>query len=123
MNADSREPEAGGGSPPASGPHVRVIAGRDVSFDGDEFLSDFAEWSEELFDCLAKECGLVEIDDRHRRVIQFLREYYSANGRAPLNRQLSKGTGMSLLELKDLFPGGIKYGARRLAGLPNPATC
>ena len=24
------------------------------------------------------------------------------------------------MEMEALFPGGIKYGARRLAGLPNP---
>ena len=123
MNGDSLAPEAGGGPPPASGPHVRVIGSREVTFDRDEFLTDFAEWSEGLFDFLAQECGLLEVDDRHRRVIQFLREYYSANGRGPLNRQLTKGTGMSLMELGALFPGGIKYGARRLAGLPNPAGC
>ena len=57
------------------------------------------------------------------RSIRFLREYYACNGRAPLNNQLRKGTGMSLLELDDLFPEGIKMGARRLAGLPNPKTC
>jgi tRNA 2-thiouridine synthesizing protein E len=28
-----------------------------------------------------------------------------------------------LVELESLFPGGIKKGARRLAGLPNPKTC
>jgi dissimilatory sulfite reductase related protein len=123
MNADARKPEAGGGAPPASGPHARVIADREVTFDRDEFLTDFAEWSEELFDFLARECGLLKVDDRHRRVIRFLRDYYSANGRAPLNRQLTKGTGMSLMELEALFPDGIKYGARRLAGLPNPAGC
>jgi tRNA 2-thiouridine synthesizing protein E len=123
MNADPRKPEAGDGSPPASGPHLRVIAGREVTFDKHEFLTDFADWSEELFEFLAHECGLLEIDDRHRRVIRFLREYYAANGRAPLNRQLTKGTGMRLIELEALFPDGMKYGARRLAGLPNPAGC
>ena len=56
-------------------------------------------------------------------MIRFLREYYACNGRAPLNRQLRKGAGMSLLELEELFPEGIKMGARRLAGLPNPKTC
>ena len=30
---------------------------------------------------------------------------------------------MSLLEVEALFPGGIKYGARRIAGLPNPKAC
>ena len=117
MNAHSREPATGGSL------QLRAIAGRKVVFDKDGFLNDFADWSEELFGFLAEESGLQEIDDRHWRVIRFLREFYATNGRAPLNRQLSEGTGMSLLELENFFPGGIKYGARRLAGLPNPKDC
>jgi tRNA 2-thiouridine synthesizing protein E len=61
--------------------------------------------------------------DTHWQVIRFLREYYLQNGRAPLNRQLKAGLGMSLMEIESLFPGGLKLGARRLAGLPNPKTC
>ncbi len=72
---------------------------------------------------LAREAGLAELDSTRWRVLCFLREFYGANGRAPLNRQLKAGTGMSLQDLEGLFPGGIKNGARRLAGLPNPKTC
>ena len=67
--------------------------------------------------------GFRRSPSRTGRCVRFLREYYAGNGRAPLNRQLRTGTGMSLLELDDLFPEGIKMGARRLAGLPNPKTC
>jgi dissimilatory sulfite reductase related protein len=102
---------------------IRTIAGRKVFFDREGFINDFEDWSEELFGCLAKECGLLEIRDRHWRVIRFLREFYAVNGRAPLNRQLREGTGMNLSELEKLFPDGIKNGARRLAGLPNPKGC
>ncbi len=104
-------------------PQVRAVGGRDVAFDKEGFLSDFDDWSEELFYFLASECGLMEISDRHWRLIRFLREFYATNGRTPLNRLISKGTGMSLLQLEGLFPDGIKYGARRLAGLPNPKSC
>jgi len=31
---------------------------------------------------------------------------------------VKEGTGLSVLELESLFPQGIKFGARRLAGLP-----
>ena len=40
-----------------------------------------------------------------------------------MNRQLRDGTGLSLVDLERLFPDGIRNGARRLAGLPNPKTC
>ncbi len=102
---------------------TRIIAGKKVLFDQQGFLNDFYEWSEEVFDFLAKESGLSQISDSHRRVILFLREFYAINGRAPLNRQLREAVGMSLLELEQLFPGGIKNGAQRLAGLPKPKEC
>lgn len=102
---------------------LRAIADREVFFDREGFLYEFNDWSEELFEFLAKEAGLLQIDDRHRHVIRFLRKFYAMNGRAPLNRQLIEGTGMRLMELEKLFPGGIRHGARRLAGLPNPKNC
>lgn len=105
------------------GRHVRSIAGRTVAFDDEGFFESFEDWSEDLFEELARESGIAPVTDRHRRVIRFLREYYAYNARSPLNNQLRTGTGMSLLELNGLFPEGIKMGARRLAGLPNPKTC
>jgi dissimilatory sulfite reductase related protein len=102
---------------------VRTIAGREIVFDKDGFLMDFEDWSEEVFEWLAKESGLSRIDDQHWRVIWFLRSFYAYNRRAPLHRQLKEGTGMSLLEIDALFPNGIKTGARRMAGLPNPKSC
>jgi tRNA 2-thiouridine synthesizing protein E len=115
--SESQAPETKGS------PQIRVIGGRKVFFDKEGFLNDFDDWSEELFDFLANECGVLAISGRHWRVILFLREFYALNGRAPLNQQLREGTGMSLLELERLFPGGIKHGARRMAGLPNPKGC
>ena len=101
----------------------RTIAGRCVTFDNEGFLWSVDDWSEDLTVALAAEAGLAELDETHWRVLRFLRQYYRDNGRAPLNRQLALGTEMPLLKLESLFPGGIKQGARRLAGLPNPKTC
>lgn len=115
---DSSVPEKAGLTPV-----IRRIGQREVVFDNEGFLNDFSDWNEELYRFLAAECGLVETSERHLRVIRFLRDYYAGHGRAPLNNQLKKGTAMSLLEVEALFPGGIKNGARRLAGLPNPQTC
>jgi tRNA 2-thiouridine synthesizing protein E len=106
-----------------AGRRVRGIAGREVALDGEGFFEDFEVWSEEMFQALAHESGISPITDRHRQVVRFLREFYAYNGRAPLNNELRKGIGMSLLELNSLFPEGLKQGARRLAGLPNPKTC
>ena len=69
------------------------------------------------------ESGLDSLNENHWLVIRFLRKFYYDNGRAPLNRQLTVGTSMSMLTIETLFPGGIKNGARRIAGLPNPKVC
>jgi len=102
---------------------VRRIAGREIVFDGEGFFWDPCDWTEEAAVLLARESGLDALTDIHRQVIFFLRQYYFSNGRAPMNRQLKDGLGMSLMALEALFPGGIKNGARRLAGLPNPKSC
>jgi dissimilatory sulfite reductase related protein len=102
---------------------IRVIAGREILFDREGFLWDPKEWSEEVALALAKESGLIDLNETQWRILRFLREYYFQNGRSPLNRQIKQGTGISLMEMEALFPEGIKYGARRLAGLPNPKNC
>ncbi len=102
---------------------LRVIAGREIMFDNEGFLWHPDEWTEEVATALAAESGLESFTASHWRVMRYLREYYLANGRAPLHRPLAKALGLSLLQIEALFPGGIKYGARRFAGLPNPKTC
>ena len=101
----------------------RQIAGRTVTFDNEGFLWTVDDWSEDLAAALAVEAGLPRLDETQWRVLRFLRQYYHENGRSPLNRALAAGTEMPLLRLETLFPEGIKQGARRLAGLPNPKTC
>ena len=106
-----------------SGRRVRVIAGRKVRFDPEGFFEEFDEWSEDIFEVLADEEGMTMLTDQHWQVVHALRDFYAYNGRSPLNNELRKSTGISLMELERLFPGGIKNGARRLSGLPNPKTC
>jgi TusE/DsrC/DsvC family sulfur relay protein len=102
---------------------VRFVAGRERVFDAEGFLLDPYEWTEEVAMDLARESGVAALTDLQWQVLRFLRAYYLQNGRAPLNRQIKSGTGLSLMEIENLFPGGIKQGARQLAGLPNPRSC
>ncbi len=102
---------------------IRVIDGKEVLFDEEGFLINPESWTEPIAEALATETGLQSLTDSQWEMIHFLRSFYFANGRAPLNRDIRKQTGLSLLELERLFPGGIRHGARRLAGLPNPKSC
>ena len=102
---------------------LRSVAGRAIYFDDEGFFWEPSDWSRDAADELARECGIEQLDETQWRVITFFRDYYAYNGRAPMNRQLREGTGLSLMDLERLFPDGIRNGARRLAGLPNPKTC
>jgi TusE/DsrC/DsvC family sulfur relay protein len=105
------------------GEHFRVVAGRSLLFDEEGFLCHVDDWSEDVAEGLAAESGVARLDDAQWQVLRFLRGFYYDNGRSPLNRRIVEGVGMSLLELERLFPGGIRSGAKRLAGLPNPRRC
>jgi tRNA 2-thiouridine synthesizing protein E len=102
---------------------LRTVAGREIWFDAEGFFWESDDWSEAAARELARDSGIAVLGDVQWRVLRFLREYYGRNGRAPMNRELKAGTELSLVELEQLFPEGIRMGARRLAGLPNPKTC
>ena len=59
------------------------------------FLWDASDWNEDVAGALARESGIASLGEEHWKVIKFFREFYRNNGRAPLNRQLAKGTAMS----------------------------
>jgi dissimilatory sulfite reductase related protein len=107
----------------ASGHKLRLFGGREILVDHDGFLVDPTAWTEEVAVEMAREQGLEVIEETHWETIRFLREYYFTHGKAPMGRDIKKGTGLSLLEIERLFPGGLKEGARRLAGLPNLRGC
>lgn len=104
-------------------PYTRAIAGVDVLFSGEGFFINPSQWTEEVFSVLAHEAGVEKISDRQWMVVRFIRKFYTEQGKSPLNHHLKVGTNMTLAELEGLFPGGIKYGVRRLAGLSDPKGC
>jgi dissimilatory sulfite reductase related protein len=108
---------------PELGRECRLLAGREIFFDQEGFFWEAKDWTEDVARVLITESGLAHLTDTHWRVLRFFREYYFYHGRAPMNRHLKEGTGLSLQLLESLFPGGIRLGARRLAGLPNPKSC
>ncbi len=115
--------ESHGSGETASGHKLCSYGGRTILVDQDGFLVDPTAWSESVAVEMASQLGLKMLDEAHWMTIRFLREYYFTHGKAPISRDIRKGTGLSLLEIERLFPGGLKEGARRLAGLPNPRGC
>ena len=102
---------------------TRVIAGRELVFDEEGFLVNPEHWSREVAVELAQDSGLEALTDQHWKVILFVRDFYLQQGRSPLHKEIRSSTGITMMEIQRLFPGGIRHGARRLAGLPNPKMC
>jgi len=111
------------GETSASGHRFRLLGGRRILVDQEGFLVDPQAWSEEAALDMARERGMDTLEEVHWKIIRFLRHYYFTHGKAPLHRDIRIEMGTSLLEIEALFPGGLKTGARRLAGLPNPRGC
>ena len=107
----------------ARDPDTTVVVGDDTLFDEEGFLVDPDTWDETMAENIARALELSELSEFHWQVIRFLRKYYVSMGKAPLNNELRKGAGLSLTQIERIFPGGIKFGARRIAGLPNPKSC
>ena len=95
----------------------------DVVLDSEGFLLRPEEWNEALARLLAAEAGMKTLTNRHWEVLYALRAFYFSRGKAPTGAELKEATGLGLLAIKALFPGGLKFGARRIAGIPNPRGC
>jgi TusE/DsrC/DsvC family sulfur relay protein len=100
-----------------------LIANRTVDVDGEGFLTDPAQWDEELAEQIALDAGIPELTDRHWLVVRFMRERYLQTGNAPSIRALGKESGVPVKELYQLFPKGPAKLAARIGGIPKPKGC
>jgi TusE/DsrC/DsvC family sulfur relay protein len=86
--------------------------------DEEGFLTRGDVWSEDVAELLAKILMPRELTEDHWRVINYMRKYYLEFESVPPVRKLSRDTGISLRELKALFPEGLTRGPCRIAGIP-----
>ena len=86
--------------------------------DPDGYLLDTHEWTKEIAEILAKSDMPQGLTEDHWKVIDYLRKYFLEWESAPPVRMLSRETGLSLRDLKRLFPEGLRKHACRYAGLP-----
>lgn len=98
-------------------------AALETEVNDDGFLKSLASWNRSAAQELAEEHNIGPLTEGHWKVIDFVRDYYSAHGRGPEVVKLHKETGLSTTEICKLFPCGMVKGAYRLAGLPRPPGC
>ena len=95
----------------------------DVSVDAEGFLTDPAQWTEELAVRIAAENDVPELSERHWQVVRFMRDRFLTTGSAPTIRALGKESGVSVKELYALFPKGPAKLAAKIGGIPKPRGC
>ena len=101
-----------------------LVNGKKVETDGEGYLKNLQDWSEDFARARAKEEGL-ELTEEHWEVIRFLRDYYQehsvqAQVRVMIQyfRQLWGAERGNNRYLHELFPiGGPQKQGNRLAGL------
>jgi TusE/DsrC/DsvC family sulfur relay protein len=101
---------------------VATVLGREIHLDEEGFLTDPAEWDEELASQLAANIGL-ELTDRHHEVIRFARADQAAQGETPTLRRLQAVGGFPTKELFQLFPKKPAKKLSYVAGLQKPVGC
>jgi len=83
------------------------------------FLEDFNRWNERFAWLVGRELGLTgNLTERHLAVLRTLRERYRETSETPTLHETCRAHGLGLSEFHDLFPGGYRRGACRMAGLP-----
>lgn len=93
-----------------------------VSVDGEGFLVNRDEWSEEIARQLAEAEGM-EITDEIMNYINEARRMYDEDGVVPPIRKFAKEMGVDSKHLYDVFKKGPMKLICKWGGLPKPTGC
>lgn len=99
-----------------------TINGTEVHVDGEGFLTNYDEWTEDLAVVLAANIG-IELTDEHWKVLRFLREDFLQQGETATIRRTSTVGGFDTKQLFALFPQKPAKKMAYIAGLPKPRGC
>lgn len=99
-----------------------TIGGTTVHVDQEGFLTDQAEWTEELAVALAAQVG-IELTEEHWAAIRFLRADFAEHGETATLRRITVFGGIPTKDLFRLFPRKPAKLLAYIAGLPKPRGC
>ena len=94
----------------------------DLNVDGEGYLVNRDDWTEEVARELAKRDGM-EITDQIMGLLNEARTMFDENGVVPPIRKFSKASGVSTKELYDIFKKGPMKLICKWGGLPKPTGC
>ena len=99
------------------------IGGRPIDVDEEGFLTEYAQWDEDLGRELAGLIGMDDLTEEQWEVIRFLRADYPGRKETATLRRVSAVGGFDMKELFTLFPGKPAKKMSYIAGLPKPKGC
>lgn len=102
---------------------VKTIAGKTVQVNDEGFMTNPAEWTQEIAVEMAKEEGIAELTATHWQIIDFCRKTAGSAGSAPTLRAITSGAGVSTKDLFALFPKGPAKKVAKISGLGKPEGC
>lgn len=101
---------------------VFTYKGNNYRVDSRYFLLDFKQWDGNFAQGIAERIGIAgDLTKEHWNVINFIHNYFLKTGRCPLVYETCWGMGLSLKDLRKLFPTGYLRGACKAAGITSKA--
>ena len=92
--------------------------GKSYEVDNKGYLVDFNNWDENFAEGMSQELTLPHgLSKDHWDFIRSIRTYFSKTGRCPIVYEVCRLNGITLKELRRLFPNGYLRDACRLAGV------
>ncbi len=101
---------------------TREIAGKEIEFDEEGFMTNPEDWDKDIAVALAADINIT-LSERHWEIIEFSREDYQAQGEAPGLRRITKEAGVPTKDLYKLFPKGPAKKIAYVSGLGKPTGC
>jgi tRNA 2-thiouridine synthesizing protein E len=101
---------------------LTIIDGHELHVDAEGFLTDLADWDDDVARALAAQIGIT-LTDRHWRAIRFLRSDYAVRGETATIRRVESVGGIPVKEQFALFPVKPAKKMAYIAGLPKPRGC
>jgi TusE/DsrC/DsvC family sulfur relay protein len=101
---------------------VTTLDGHQVHVNDEGFLTDPAEWDEDLATVLAAQIGIT-LTGQHWSAIRFLRKDFQERGETATLRRVATVGGIPVKELFALFPQKPAKKMAYVAGLPKPHGC
>ena len=101
---------------------VTTLDGHQIHVTDEGFLTDRAEWTEDLARALAAQIGIT-LTAGHWDAITFLRDDFEQQGETATLRRVSTVGGIPIKALFALFPQKPAKKMAYVAGLPKPHGC